>query len=62
MGLKKAAITTQCAWRGRVARRELRKLKMVRIGENVLTIFSLFALLLQYYLIHSAIRDQLSTM
>ncbi|KAL6002148.1 hypothetical protein ACLOJK_037596 [Asimina triloba] len=25
---KKAAITTQCAWRGRVARRELRKLKM----------------------------------
>jgi hypothetical protein len=48
MGLKKAAITTQCAWRGRVARRELRKLKMVRIGENVLTIFSLFVLLLQY--------------
>lgn len=30
MGLKKAAITTQCAWRGRLARRELRKLKMVR--------------------------------
>nr|CAD1818986.1 unnamed protein product [Ananas comosus var. bracteatus] len=26
--LKKAAIATQCAWRGRVARRELRKLKM----------------------------------
>lgn len=29
MKLKKAAITTQCAWRGKVARRELRKLKMV---------------------------------
>ncbi|KAJ4849765.1 hypothetical protein Tsubulata_012029 [Turnera subulata] len=28
MKLKKAAITTQCAWRGRVARKELRKLKM----------------------------------
>lgn len=28
--LKKAAITTQSAWRGRVARKELRKLKMVR--------------------------------
>ncbi|KAH9729024.1 Myosin-6 [Citrus sinensis] len=28
MKLKKAAITTQCAWRGKVARRELRKLKM----------------------------------
>lgn len=27
--LKKAAIATQCAWRGRVARRELRNLKMV---------------------------------
>jgi hypothetical protein len=27
--LKKAAITTQCAWRGRVARKELRNLKMV---------------------------------
>lgn len=27
--LKKAAITTQCAWRARVARGELRKLKMV---------------------------------
>ncbi|KAK5842941.1 hypothetical protein PVK06_005363 [Gossypium arboreum] len=26
--LKKAAIATQCAWRGRVARKELRKLKM----------------------------------
>lgn len=26
---KKAAITTQCAWRGKVARKELRKLKMV---------------------------------
>ncbi|CAL5369487.1 unnamed protein product [Camellia sinensis] len=26
--LKKAAITTQCAWRGKVARRELKKLKM----------------------------------
>lgn len=29
MKLKKAAITTQCAWRGKVARKELRKLKMV---------------------------------
>lgn len=27
--IRKAAITTQCAWRGRVARKELRKLKMV---------------------------------
>ena len=27
--LKQAAIATQCAWRGRVARKELRKLKMV---------------------------------
>ena len=27
--LKKAAITTQCAWRSKVARGELRKLKMV---------------------------------
>ena len=27
--LKKGAIVTQCRWRGRVARRELRKLKMV---------------------------------
>jgi hypothetical protein len=26
---KKAAITTQCAWRGKVARKELRKLKLV---------------------------------
>ncbi|XP_028114637.1 myosin-6-like isoform X2 [Camellia sinensis] len=26
--LKKATITTQCAWRGKVARRELKKLKM----------------------------------
>ncbi|KAF7837560.1 myosin-6-like isoform X2 [Senna tora] len=26
--LKKATITTQCAWRGKIARRELRKLKM----------------------------------
>ena len=32
MRLKKAAITTQCAWRGRVARKELRKLKMVTIS------------------------------
>lgn len=29
--LKKAAVVTQCAWRGRLARRELRKLKMVSI-------------------------------
>lgn len=29
MKLKKAAITTQCAWRSKVARAELRKLKMV---------------------------------
>jgi hypothetical protein len=27
--LKRAALTYQCAWRGRVARRELRQLKMV---------------------------------
>jgi len=30
--LKKAAITTQCAWRGKVARKELKNLKMVRCG------------------------------
>lgn len=29
MQIKKAAITTQCEWRARVARQELRKLKMV---------------------------------
>lgn len=28
--LKKAAVITQCGWRRRVARRELRNLKMVR--------------------------------
>lgn len=40
MSLKKAAIATQCAWRGRVARKELRKLKMVRSSVvNGLTIF-----------------------
>jgi hypothetical protein len=40
MSLKKAAIATQCAWRGRVARKELRKLKMVRsYVVNGLTIF-----------------------
>jgi len=50
MKIKKAAITTQCAWRGRVARKELRNLKMVTtssfiifsfyfIGSYVVTLF-----------------------
>lgn len=34
MRIKAAAITTQCAWRGKVARRELRKLKMVSCRDN----------------------------
>lgn len=33
---KKAAITTQCAWRGKVARKELRKLKMVNSSTPVI--------------------------
>lgn len=37
--MKKAAITTQCAWRARVARKELRKLKMVTFCLSVIFIF-----------------------
>lgn len=33
--LQKAAIVTQCGWRQRVARRELRKLRMVLINPFV---------------------------
>lgn len=29
--VRNAAVSTQCAWRGKVARRELRKLKLVRL-------------------------------
>ncbi|KAF8402043.1 hypothetical protein HHK36_012995 [Tetracentron sinense] len=39
MRIKQAAITTQCAWRGKVARRELRNLKMVTFSSlpNILS-------------------------
>ena len=34
--LREGAIVTQCRWRGRVARRELRKLKLVSLGATLL--------------------------
>lgn len=43
MRLKKAAITTQCAWRGKVARKELRSLKMVTTLSFLRALFSLFS-------------------
>lgn len=49
--IKKAAVTTQCAWRGKVARRELRKLKMVFLS-------IIFFFLLMFYLLHLDLRFQ----
>lgn len=40
MQMKKAAITTQCAWRARSARLELRKLKMVSTSFFIVTTLS----------------------
>lgn len=45
--LQKAAIVTQCGWRQRVARRELRKLRMVLINP---------------FLFHSECQDSCSTL
>lgn len=41
MQLKKAAISTQCAWRVRVAKKELKKLKMVRCNTYIIPLFLL---------------------
>lgn len=56
--LKKAAITTQCAWRGKVARKELKNLKMVRCGFS-LSFFCLIILLvyqINYFLKSNVLR------
>jgi hypothetical protein len=50
MKIKKAAITTQCAWRGRVARKELRNLKMVTTSSFVMFSFYLLGLMLRHCL------------
>lgn len=47
--IKKVAIVTQCVMRGRVARRELQKLKMVRLC-------SLFSLILLFYLFNLSLN------
>lgn len=43
--LKKAVISTQCAWRCKVAHKELRKLKMVMIFPFVRSLAFIFAVL-----------------
>lgn len=49
--MKKAALATQCVWRGRLARRKLRKLKMVICDVlHVKTSLMLFFLLLLLFL------------
>lgn len=44
--IRKSAITTQCAWRGRIARKELRKLKMVSFVLDNFFFFSISSLFL----------------
>lgn len=48
MNLKKAALTTQCAWRGKVARKELRNLKMVILRPYLSPSLSLDEVMLFY--------------
>ena len=40
MKLRKAALRVECIWRGRIARKELKKLKMVSLGSLKLKFMS----------------------